>query len=65
MAISCVEILACGFQSTLLIIKKADCAPIRVAVVVCDKKMSTKLKVMIYSTVARLVLVYGSEMWAL
>ncbi|XP_064120190.1 uncharacterized protein LOC135224796 [Macrobrachium nipponense] len=36
-----------------------------VAGVVCDKKMSIKLKVKIYSTVIRPVLLYGSETWAL
>ena len=33
--------------------------------VVCDKKMPVKLKVKIYITVIRPVLMYGSEVWAL
>ena len=33
--------------------------------VVCDKKMPVKLKVKIYITVIRPVLIYGSEAWAL
>ena len=36
-----------------------------VAGVVCDKKMPIRLKVKIYSTVVRPVLMYGSETWAL
>ena len=36
-----------------------------VAGVVCDKKMPVRLKVKIYSTVIRPVLMYGSETWAL
>ncbi|XP_064097621.1 uncharacterized protein LOC135209017 [Macrobrachium nipponense] len=37
----------------------------KVAGVVCDKKMSIKLKVKRYNTVIRPVLLYGAETWAL
>ena len=36
-----------------------------VAGVVCDKKMPNKLKIKIYTTVIRPVMMYGSETWAL
>ena len=36
-----------------------------VAGVVCDRRMPAKLKIKVYSTVVRPVLVYGSETWAL
>ena len=35
-----------------------------VAGVVCDRKMPIKLKIKVYSTVVRPVLIYGSETWA-
>ena len=33
--------------------------------VICDKKVPVKLKNKLYKTVIRLILIYGSECWAL